>query len=814
MCQLHRGVVASLFISRILCCSTRSPFRCRRAVVMNPLLDLSRKQGKEERIASRFAHLNIRHPKPPSSDTQPATAALSSSTSSTLPTSRLANTNSSLPSSSSASSLLAASHAHSSTSHSQSTLQQSYAALSSASLSALSTVESFHRGRQSIQQQQRTAFTAAQQSRSAQIQTELDTSTTTNNAIQHQFANLTTQPTTTTPTPTTPTTPTTTIQQQDPGQLYTQITDVYRQCLDVLQGKDAIIRELNVIAKEQEDTYIKMLDECEKEVSDVVSLMRVTADEYKSNCGTQLQQLETNCNEERQLLITTQQNELENLYDKRKKMELSRLDNKIVREKREEKELDQLRTRDLEDYYALKVELESSISTFETHLEDMRNMYNLNTEKLHYNHNILMERDHDNKMTMEMYRTRVRKLKELVSNLSIKANEAETKRVEENHNISVEYSKLTTKYKNLQKKLTAFLLNDSKNYDDTRAMHIGQVTALCIKLLHAEKVICEQVLGRPFRYWWADSGSSEEEMGGGGGGGYGGESGGVECVSHDEIQELTAQTLVEAIQQYEDRQRANAGLVATTTGGAGGGGADGGSTALLSSTAVTAASSAAGKLRYSGEQVQAVLDLLCAECHFLIPDTAAGSGTANNEVDGHLLSADALLHALGVEDEEDMDELVSLFYSSPADTTLNVDPNDVATVIRTFVLHRSQSSTAATHSSSTASSSTSPSHSAQHEKRQRRRDKEAAYWSTLGRVNGDGVSEVWEELEGWLVRYNGALDERLRLLEETGGLSRQNEELKNLLTQYQSAKINKELILPPIYPNRHSGNGRTGTGVV
>ena len=317
------------------------------------------------------------------------------------------------------------------------------------------------------------------------------------------------------------------------------------------------------------------------------------------------------------------------------------------------------------------------------------------------------------------------------------------------------------------------------------------------------------MLGRPFRYWWnvaegQDSGDDGEDWVGGVG------EGGVECVSHDDIQELTAQGLVEAIQQHEDRQRANAGLAGLATSTAGGAfAADGGSTAVLSSTAVVAASSAGGKLRYTGEQVQAVLDLLCAECHFLIPDATAGSGTADGEVDGHLVSADALLHALGVEDEEDMDELVSLFYSSPADTTLNVDPNDVAAVIRTFVLHRSQSSSTATHAASSHSPA-SPSHSAQHEKRQRRRDKEAAYWSTLGRVNGDGVSEQWDELECCLVRYNGALDERQRLLEDTGGLSRQNEELRNLLAQYQTAKINKELILPPINPNRlGTSNSRT-----
>ena len=748
---------------------------------MNPLLDLSRKQGKEERIASRFAHLNIKHPKPPTNDSQQPTTSLSSSTSSTLPTSRLANAASNLPSSY-ASSHSSTSHASSSSgSHAQLSLQQSYAALSSASLSAQSAVEQFNRNRQANQHQTRSAFTAAQQARNAQIAQELDASTDTNSGIQQQFAALTTAPASVPANGT-----------QDPGQLYSDITEVYRQCLDVLQGKDAIIRELSVISKEQEESYIRMLDEYEAEVAEVVQLMSSTADSYQVECQQQLSHLDANCTAERAQLVSAQQADLDVLYERRKRMELSRLDNKIAREKREEKELDALRSRDLEDYYALKVELESSISTFETHLEDMRNMYNLNTEKLHYNHNILAERDHDNRQTMDMYRARVRKLKELVSNLSAKHNEAEARRLEENRGISVEYNKLTTKYKSLQRKLTAFLLNDTANYDETRRMHIAQATALAIKLLHADKVIQEQVVGKRFQYWWTQRGGEAEV-------GEVGSEGGIKAISHDDIQELTAQGLVDAMQQWEERQRANAGAT-----GAIGSAMDGSSTALLSSTALIAASSAAGRLRYTGEQVQAVLDLLCAECHFLIPDAAAATATVDGEVDGQLLSADALLHALGVEDEEDMDELVSLFYSSPADTTLNVDPNDVAAVIRQFVLHRSQHSAAAS-----AASPSSPSHSAQHEKRQRRRDKEAAYWSTLARVNGDGAAERWQALEGWLVEYNAQLDERQRLLEETGGLARQNEELRNLLAQYQTAKINKELILPPIYPQRVGSAGRT-----
>jgi dynein regulatory complex protein 1 len=56
---------------------------------------------------------------------------------------------------------------------------------------------------------------------------------------------------------------------------------------------------------------------------------------------------------------------------------------------------------------------------------------------------------------------------------------------------------------------------------------------------------------------------------------------------------------------------------------------------------------------------------------------------------------------------------------------------------------------------------------------------------------------VWAHLEKELVQYNQLLETRSGQLHEVVGLQRQNDELRTLLNQYLSSKINEELVIPP-----------------
>ena len=59
----------------------------------------------------------------------------------------------------------------------------------------------------------------------------------------------------------------------------------------------------------------------------------------------------------------------------------------------------------------------------------------------------------------------------------------------------------------------------------------------------------------------------------------------------------------------------------------------------------------------------------------------------------------------------------------------------------------------------------------------------------------DRTFRIWKVLDKSFSRYNDLLQSRQKLINETGELHNQNEELKNLLNQY--IRINHELIIPP-----------------
>ncbi len=81
------------------------------------------------------------------------------------------------------------------------------------------------------------------------------------------------------------------------------------------------------------------------------------------------------------------------------------------------------------------------------------------------------------------------------------------------------------------------------------------------------------------------------------------------------------------------------------------------------------------------------------------------------------------------------------------------------------------------------------------EKKERIARQGKMYWTKLTQVLPEKTLNVWGTLDKSLSKYYTLLLERQKLIDETGELHNQNEELKNLLNQY--LQINHELIIPP-----------------
>ena len=83
------------------------------------------------------------------------------------------------------------------------------------------------------------------------------------------------------------------------------------------------------------------------------------------------------------------------------------------------------------------------------------------------------------------------------------------------------------------------------------------------------------------------------------------------------------------------------------------------------------------------------------------------------------------------------------------------------------------------------------------QKKERVKKKERMFWEKMTSVLDDKKLSTWKALDKALTKYYALLVDRQNLIEETGLLNQQNEELKTLLNQYLQAGVNHELHVPP-----------------
>lgn len=76
--------------------------------------------------------------------------------------------------------------------------------------------------------------------------------------------------------------------------------------------------------------------------------------------------------------------------------------------------------------------------------------------------------------------------------------------------------------------------------------------------------------------------------------------------------------------------------------------------------------------------------------------------------------------------------------------------------------------------------------------------KESRYWDRLSNIVNDKHWNIWKILNKKLKKYYELLEERKKTIEEVNDLQMENKELRSLLNQYISSKINEELKISPI----------------
>ncbi|GMH33905.1 hypothetical protein BSKO_01739 [Bryopsis sp. KO-2023] len=542
-------------------------------------------------------------------------------------------------------------------------------------------------------------------------------------------------------------------------------------CQNIIESKDHLISEIKSELIRRDDDYVKLLKRQAEEIDLLVEAMKDEYEELQTAYREELEEIENALMEERKDLLQSNTSEMQQMFDKRGKLEQDFMERYLAAAEDYHKQLEDLRVADAEDYNVLKIRLETDIQNLEQHLEAMRATYQLNTEKLEYNYRVLVERDHENQSTINQQKRKISKQRDILSNLKSKYNDLDKKFQEENMKLMEEYKRITEHFKELQSKFWHFENVELKKFQDVWKMKEEDVAAVVKDVLMADKVIHEQQLG------WDWLPPTEHVF-------ISPHNGTGDNQNQEEAKEQ-GDSLEGSEEDGEDGPKGTKDDV---------------------------------RDRVVSEQYRDALHLLCDEVGFLVDAKARKLIESVPTDEQGLAQTEAILNAVGVVDGPTFDALMDALRAGSnielraqgvhttdhdageeavenekSDKPMLIQPDEALRRLKIFVETENIPPT----SKNTTKGMSSPQRHTGVSRRVVEKEKE--FWRRLANIVGDKNYRVWNALHKHILKYHKNLSDRESSLEEVESLQKQNSELRGLLNQYLASKINEELQIPPVH---------------
>ncbi|XP_015715325.1 dynein regulatory complex protein 1 isoform X5 [Coturnix japonica] len=181
-----------------------------------------------------------------------------------------------------------------------------------------------------------------------------------------------------------------------PQDLWQLLNQQQQLCTQLLDEKNKLIGELQQELKNKDEQYVQTI----KKQSDDIHLLLERMEEqtrmmlrtYRHN----IHQIEKTFEHERRELLDNNRKKWEEAIQDLNTKELEYLHSRVSKIEEFEKELNQLRLRDEEEYNSMKIHLENDVQNLERQIQHMKAVYLINQEKLEYNLQVLRKQDEEN----------------------------------------------------------------------------------------------------------------------------------------------------------------------------------------------------------------------------------------------------------------------------------------------------------------------------------------------------------------------------------------------------------------------------------
>ncbi|KAM9616571.1 dynein regulatory complex protein 1 isoform 2-T2 [Morphnus guianensis] len=566
-----------------------------------------------------------------------------------------------------------------------------------------------------------------------------------------------------------------------PQELWQLLNQQQQQCALLLEEKNKLIGELQQELKNKDERYVWAI---KKQSDDIHLLLERMEEQIRlmlKNYRHELLQIEKAFELERRELLDNNRKKWEEAIQAHNAQELEYLHARMRKVEEFEKQLNQLRVQDEEEYNSMKIQLENDVQNLERQLQQMKAVYQLNQEKLEYNLQVLRKQDEENTIIRSQQKRKLNRLHSLLNNLRTKLANQEKQFGEENHSLAADCERITGQCKEVQRRMRHFAVSDAEKFAEVWLMNEEEAKGLMRKALDADRVIHTQQLGLPWEephYWFLNN---------------------VGPLGHYKVKrmatKLAAEVLTESSsggQEEEGREKEKEEVGSRVT--------------PLRNVSKTTA--------------KRILELISDESGFLIESKLLRSLQALGRHERTLMKLDSIFAALEIDSEDDLYQLVDFFlkYKAQEMAVSQSQGSPGAEDVMDLAEDREDGGSGAQRNklkSPRSSLGSLPSvhihaddvlkilkafvqdfdklrekdRSAQEVLQVRDSSKDGEYWEALAHVIPEPTLKLWDALAVALEEYYEILTRRASLLAEAALLQQQNSELCLLLEEYISSGV-------------------------
>ncbi|XP_076191400.1 LOW QUALITY PROTEIN: dynein regulatory complex protein 1-like [Aptenodytes patagonicus] len=293
-----------------------------------------------------------------------------------------------------------------------------------------------------------------------------------------------------------------------PQELWQLLNQQQQQCALLLEEKNKLIGDLQQELKNKDEQYVQAI---KKQSDDIHLLLERMEEQIRIMLKTyrhKLLQIEKAFELERRELLDNNRKKWEEAIQAHNAQELEYLHARMRKVEEFEKQLNQLRVEDEEEYNSMKIQLENDVQNLERQLQQMKAVYQLNQEKLEYNLQVLKKQDEENTIIRSQQKRKLNRLHSLLNNLRTKLANQEKQFGEENQSLAADCERITGQCKEVQRRMRHFAVSDAEKFTEVWRMNEEEAKGLMRKARDADRIIHTQPLGLPWeepRHWFLNN---------------------------------------------------------------------------------------------------------------------------------------------------------------------------------------------------------------------------------------------------------------------------------------------------------------------